>query len=35
VTKFAAVGLVLSMARYERSVRKEKLDSELEGFESV
>jgi rod shape determining protein RodA len=35
ITKFAAVGLVLSMARYERSVRREKLDSELEGFEST
>lgn len=35
VTKFAALGLVLSMARYERSVRREKLDSELEGFDST
>lgn len=34
VTKFAALGLVLSMSRYEHSVRREKLDSELEGFES-
>jgi rod shape determining protein RodA len=34
VTKFAALGLVLSMARYERQVRREKLDSELEGFDS-
>lgn len=33
VTKFAALGLVLSMARYERSVRREKLDSEIEGFD--
>jgi rod shape determining protein RodA len=35
VSKFAALGLVLAMARYERSVRREKLDSELEGFESA
>lgn len=34
ITKFAALGLVLSMSRYERPVRREKLDSELEGFES-
>ena len=34
LTKFAALGLVLSMSRYERSVRKEKLDNELEGFGS-
>ncbi len=33
VTKFAALGIVLSMARYERSVRKEELDREIEGFE--
>ncbi len=32
VTKFAALGLVLSMSRYEHSVRREKLDNELEGF---
>lgn len=34
ITKFSALGIVLSMARYERSVRREKLDSEIEGFGS-
>lgn len=34
ITKFAALGLVLSMTRYEHSVRRGKLDSEIEGFES-
>ena len=33
VTKFAVLGIVLSMARYERTVRREELDRELEGFE--
>jgi len=32
ITEFAALGLVLSMARYERSVRREKLDREVEGL---
>jgi rod shape determining protein RodA len=35
ITEFAALGLILSMARYERSVRREKLDREVEGFEGV
>ncbi len=34
ITKFAALGLVLSMSRYEHLVLREKLDNELEGFES-
>ncbi len=35
VTEFAALGLVLSMQRYERSVRREDMDREIEGFEDV
>jgi rod shape determining protein RodA len=31
VTEFVALGLVLSMARYERSVRVDELDREIEG----
>jgi len=33
VTEFAALGLVLSMQRYERSVRREEMEREIEGFE--
>jgi len=35
VTEFAALGLVLAMQRYERSVRKEDLDKEIEGFQEA
>jgi rod shape determining protein RodA len=34
ITKFAALGLVLAMTRYERSVQRGKLDNELEGFDA-
>ncbi len=34
ITKFAALGLILSMSKYERSVLRQKLDNELEGFAS-
>ena len=32
VTEFAALGLVLAMSRYERSVRRDELDREVEGL---
>lgn len=32
LTEFAAIGLVLAMTRYERSVRREVQDQEFEGF---
>lgn len=32
ITEFAAVGLILAMSRYGRSVRREVLDQEFEGF---
>lgn len=32
VTEFAALGLVLAMSRYERDVRKDDLDREVEGL---
>jgi rod shape determining protein RodA len=35
VTEFAALGLVLAMQRYERSVQREELDHEIEGFEDA
>lgn len=35
ITEYAALGLVLAMARYERSVRRESLDNEVVGFEEV
>ncbi len=35
VTEFAALGLILAMQRYERSVQREELDHELEGFEDA
>jgi rod shape determining protein RodA len=35
ITEFVAVGLVLAMQRYERSVRREELDRELEGFQGM
>lgn len=34
ISKFAALGLVLAMTRYERSVQRGKLDNELEGFDA-
>jgi len=35
ITEFAALGLVLAMQRYERFVRREDLDHEVEGFEEA
>lgn len=35
MTEFAAIGLVLAMLRYERSVKREDLDRELVGFEEA
>ena len=34
VVNFAVLGIVLAMSRYERSVRREKLDNEIEGFDA-
>ncbi len=33
IAKFAALGLILAMTRYEKSVERGKLDHEVEGFE--
>lgn len=35
ITEFGAIGLILAMIRYERSVQREDLDRELIGFEEV
>lgn len=32
ITEFIGLGLVLAMSRYERTVRRDKLDREIEGF---
>ena len=35
LTEFAALGIVLSMQRYERSVRRDMLDRDVPGFEDM
>lgn len=35
ITEFAALGLILAMTRYERSVQREDLDREIVGFEDA
>ncbi len=35
LTEFGGIGIILAMSRYERSVRREELDREVEGFEEA